>query len=78
MARKPRVESADPIEVGGMIGWRAEDYWCMSREAGATAETGKRLRRDPSMISRLYEGNPDREREGKLSGLLSRRVQTQA
>ena len=46
-----------------------------------SGEIGRRLRRDPSMISRLcrdYEGKRDREREKKLSHLLSRRFQTQA
>jgi len=46
-----------------------------------TGEIGKRLGRDPSMISRLYrdyEGKRDRQREKRLSRLLSRRVQTHA
>ncbi len=42
-----------------------------------TQELGKRLRRDPSMISRLYrdyEGKRDQERERKVARALSRRI----
>jgi len=54
-----------------------------AREWGrlTTRELGKRLGRDPSMISRLsrdYEGSRDRERERRLVRALSRRVQTHA
>jgi hypothetical protein len=55
----------------------------VSREWGdmTTEELGRRLRRDPSMISRLYgdyERKRDREREKKLRRALSLRVQTHA
>jgi REP element-mobilizing transposase RayT len=51
--------------------------WCQM----TTKEIGKQLGRDPSMISRLYrdyQGDRDRQRETKLSRLLSRTVQIHA
>jgi REP element-mobilizing transposase RayT len=55
----------------------------LAREWGdmTTEELGRRLRRDPSMISRLYrdyERARDREREKKVRCSLDARIQTQA
>jgi hypothetical protein len=46
-----------------------------------TKDLGKRIDRDPSMISRLYgdyEGSRELERERRVAAALTRRVQTQA
>lgn len=55
----------------------------LAREWGGmtTQDLGKRLGRDPSMISRLYrdyEGNRDDKRERIVAADLTRRIQTQA
>ena len=62
-----------------VVGRRLLVYIARSWSEMTTGEIGKRLGRDPSMISRLYrdyEGKRDRQREKRLSRLLSRRVQT--
>lgn len=55
----------------------------LAREWGkmTARELGKRLKRDPSMISRLYreyERSRDQKRERKVAGVITRRIQTQA
>ncbi len=64
-----------------VAGRRLLVYIARSWSEMTTGEIGKRLGRDPSMISRLYrdyEGQRERQREKRLSRLLSRRVQTHA
>jgi DNA-binding IclR family transcriptional regulator len=72
MARKPRVE----FEGQRLLVYLAREWGEMTIK-----DLGKRIGRDPSMVSRLcgeYEERRDLKREGRLVAALTNRVQTQA